>query len=69
MRRERELELERMYNSIRDTCEKLKTIGDGGRLYRIAISKQGLGQWAGVGTRIPTEAPGRNGGWDYTYKA
>lgn len=57
-RRDREAELERMYNKVRDACEELKNIGDGGRLFRIATSKAGIEAWP-KGVRIPTDGPGR----------
>ncbi|KAI9872558.1 MAG: hypothetical protein M1830_001483, partial [Pleopsidium flavum] len=61
-----ERELERQYNSMRDACEELRTgCGDGGRLFRVAMSKKGV--WAGVPVeyaRCQTEGPGREG-WDF----
>lgn len=75
----RERELERQYNAMRAACEELRLgVGDGGRLYRQAMSRKGLfggpkvAQSAGlVGNggipieyaRAQTEGPSR-GGWD-----
>jgi large subunit ribosomal protein L40 len=45
-KRARELELERQYNAMRAACEELRVgAGDGGRLYRQAMSKKGI--WGG----------------------
>ena len=42
-RRERERALERQYNAMREACEELRLgCGDGGRLYRQAITKKGV---------------------------
>ncbi|KAI4136056.1 MAG: hypothetical protein LQ347_000106 [Umbilicaria vellea] len=42
-RRAQELELERQYNAMRDACEELRVgVGDGGRLFRQAMSKKGI---------------------------
>ena len=39
----REQELERQYNAMRAACEELRLgVGDGGRLYRQAMSRKGL---------------------------
>ncbi|KAI9729427.1 MAG: hypothetical protein M1834_006808 [Cirrosporium novae-zelandiae] len=60
-----ERELERQYNCMRDACEHLRTeVGDGGRLFRIAMNKKNI--WQGVPieyARIQTESPPRDG-WD-----
>ncbi|KAL8661771.1 MAG: hypothetical protein Q9202_005268 [Teloschistes flavicans] len=81
LRKDSELELERQYNAMRAACEELRVgVGDGGRLYRQAMTKKGLfgglkevvgeGQWAGNGgvpieyARHQVEGPGR-GGWDH----
>lgn len=57
-----------MYNSMREACEELRMgVGDGGRLFRVAMGKKGV--WRGVPVeygRIQTEGPGRAGwneGW------
>ena len=75
----RERELERQYNAMRAACEELRLgVGDGGRLYRQAMSRKGLygglkaaqgGGLAGNGgipieyARAQTEGPSR-AGWD-----
>jgi large subunit ribosomal protein L40 len=42
-RRQQQLELERQWMSMRSACEDLRTgIGEGGRLYRQAMSKKGV---------------------------
>ena len=42
-RRERERALEKQYNAMRDAMEELRLgCGDGGRLYRQAVTKQGV---------------------------
>lgn len=81
LRRESELELERQYNAMRAACEELRVgAGDGGRLYRQAMTRKGLfgglkevegeGPFVGNGgvpieyARHQVEGPGR-GGWDH----
>lgn len=75
----RERELERQYNAMRAACEELRLgVGDGGKLYRQAMSRKGLygglkvasggGVVANGGVpieyaRAQTEGPSR-GGWD-----
>lgn len=88
LKRTRERELERQYNSMREACEALRLTDaygltteerakldapmegggkDTGRLYRIAMSKEGV--WKGVPieyARLQTETPPREGynvGW------
>jgi large subunit ribosomal protein L40 len=67
-REEQQLELERQWNAMRAACEELRTgVGDGGRLYRQAMSKKGV--WGGrsdlglleteAGTKMPTGEGGR----------
>ena len=79
-RAKRELELERQYNAMRAAMEELRLgAGDGGRLYRQAVSRKGIygglkvGQMGGlVGNggipaeyaRAQTEGPPR-AGWDH----
>ncbi|KAL8716300.1 MAG: hypothetical protein Q9220_000205 [cf. Caloplaca sp. 1 TL-2023] len=66
-RQAEERELERQYNSMRAACEELRTgAGDGGRLYRQAMSRKGLLGEGGVPieyARGQVEGPGRSG-WD-----
>lgn len=75
----RERELERQYNAMRAACEELRLgVGDGGKLYRQAMSRKrlngGLKVAAGGGVvgnggvpieyaRAQTEGPSR-AGWD-----
>lgn len=75
----RERELERQYNAMRAACEELRLgVGDGGKLYRQAMSRKGIfggpkvAEVAGVVgnggipieyARAQTEGPSR-GGWD-----
>ncbi|KAI9831576.1 MAG: hypothetical protein M1819_004808 [Sarea resinae] len=58
-------ELERVYNSMSAACEELRTgAGDGGRLFRVAMTKKGI--YAGVPVeyaRVQTEWPAK-GGWN-----
>ena len=73
------LELERMYNAMRAANEELRTgLGDGGKLFRQAMAKQGVfgglkaerGREGGVPVefgRFQTEGPPR-GGWDYSWR-
>ena len=43
IRKDREMELERQWNSMRDACEELRVgAGDGGLLFRKAMRKVGL---------------------------
>ncbi|KAF2424927.1 hypothetical protein EJ08DRAFT_689463 [Tothia fuscella] len=77
LRKEQELELERMYYEMRKACEQLRTIGrDGlegveeeGKLFRVAMEKKGV--WGGVPieyARAQTEWPSREGwnsGWTW----
>lgn len=76
----RERELERQYNAMRAACEELRLgVGDGGRLYRQAVSRKGIygglkvGEMGGVVgnggipveyARAQTDGPPR-GGWDH----
>ncbi len=70
-----ERELERMWHSMRDACEALRTlpVGDGwhgsqGYLFRKAMRKEGV--WDGVpieATRSQTEWPSRQG-WNMNWK-
>ncbi len=50
---------------MRSACEELRIgVGDGGRLFRVAMGKKGV--WRGVPVeyaRIQTEGPAR-GGWN-----
>ncbi|KAI1906687.1 hypothetical protein LOZ53_002384 [Ophidiomyces ophidiicola] len=66
----RDLELERMYASMRDACEELRTgVGDGGRLFRVSMNKKGVftdGIPIEYG-RLQTETPSREG-WNYDWK-
>ncbi|KAI9796254.1 MAG: hypothetical protein M1833_006423 [Piccolia ochrophora] len=62
----RQRELERLYNSMREACEVLRTLpGDDGRLYRRAMIRQGVyGNKEGAGWpieagRLLTEWPAR----------
>ena len=53
---------------MRDACEELRTgVGDGGRLFRVAMEKKGI--WRGVPVeyaRIQTEGPAREG-WNHDW--
>ncbi|KAH8146452.1 uncharacterized protein LAJ45_09398 [Morchella importuna] len=63
MRRAREGELERQYNKIKEACEELRRTDL--RLFRIAVSKKGVGV-PPIEMRIPTDTPpmrGWNHGW------
>jgi large subunit ribosomal protein L40 len=52
VKKNRQLELERQWNSMRDACEELRVgAGDGGRLFRKAMMKTGV--WGHDG--IPIE--------------
>ncbi|WEW55082.1 hypothetical protein PRK78_000510 [Emydomyces testavorans] len=66
----RDLELERMYASMRSACEELRTgAGDGGRLFRVSMQKKGVfvdGVPIEYG-RLQTETPSREG-WNYAWK-
>jgi len=68
------MELQRMYQSMKDACEELRHLDgpgekDGGRLFRIAMEKKGIFGPGGVPieySRSQTETPGReawNHGW------
>ncbi len=70
------MELERQYNAMREACEALRLIGDDGtpdgpnvgRLYRIAMGKQGV--WQGIPieyARIQTDYPSKDG-WNHDWK-
>ncbi|KAA6416213.1 MAG: hypothetical protein FRX48_00933 [Lasallia pustulata] len=67
--RAQELELERQYNAMRDACEELRVgVGDGGRLFRQAMTKKGI-----FARGIPVEYargqvdwPSREG-WDHEW--
>ena len=79
-RAQRELELERQYNAMRAAMEELRLgVGDGGKLYRQAVSRKGIygglkvGQSGSLGgnggipaeyARAQTEGPPR-AGWDH----
>lgn len=63
-RKERELELERQYNKIRDACTELQNTDL--RLFRIAISKKGVGV-PPIEIRIPTDTPPKNG-WNHAWR-
>ncbi|KAL8838761.1 MAG: hypothetical protein Q9170_002010 [Blastenia crenularia] len=79
-RRMEELELERQYNAMRAACEELRLgAGDGGRLYRQAITRKGLfgglkmeGDVVGNGgvpieyAKAQVDGPPR-GGWDHRW--
>ena len=73
-RESRERELERQYNSIREACEALKLVTDGGepageeggRLYRVALGKKEVGTFP-IELRIPTDTPPKNG-WNHGWK-
>ncbi|EER26504.1 hypothetical protein D8B26_003112 [Coccidioides posadasii str. Silveira] len=66
----RDLELERMYTSMRNACEELRTgVGDGGYLFRVSMHKKGVftdGVPIEYG-RLQTETPSREG-WNYEWK-
>ncbi|KAL2052455.1 hypothetical protein ABVK25_007327 [Lepraria finkii] len=78
----RERELERQYNAMRGAMEELRLgVGDGGRLYRQAVSRKGIygglkvGEMDGVVTnggipveyaRAQTDGPPRVG-WDHSW--
>ncbi|KAF8468965.1 mitochondrial ribosomal protein L28-domain-containing protein [Kalaharituber pfeilii] len=64
LRTQRELELERQYNKIRDACEELARTDQ--RLFRIATAKKGVGYFP-VEMRIPTDTPSREG-WNYGWR-
>jgi large subunit ribosomal protein L40 len=64
VRREREVELEKQYNKIRDACAELEKTDS--RLFRIAISKKGVGV-PPIEMRIPTDTPPKNG-WNHAWK-
>ena len=49
VKKNRELELERQWNSMRDACEELRVgTGDGGRLFRKAMMKTGVWGHGGI---------------------
>jgi hypothetical protein len=49
VKKNRELELERQWNSMRDACEELRVgAGDGGRLFRKAMMKTGVWGHGGI---------------------
>jgi len=69
-----QLELQRMYQSMSDACEKLRLLDppgtkDGGRLYRIAMEKKGIFRHGGVPieyARAQTETPGKEA-WNHDW--
>lgn len=65
-----EVELQRQWQSMRAACEELRTgVGDGGKLFRIAMNKKGVfsRQVPIEYGRLQTETPGREG-WNYDWK-
>lgn len=73
MRKEAELDLERQYWAMNNACEELRLIGenglpggkDEGRLFRIAMRKEGTWQGAPIEyARMQTEWPSRDG-WNH----
>ena len=75
LRQEAQLDLERQYWAMNKACEELRLIGenglpggkDEGRLFRIAMRKEGI--WQGVPieyARMQTEWPAKDG-WNHTW--
>jgi len=63
-RKEREYELERQYNKMRDACEELRLTSRG--LYERAVAKS-IFRYPIVEFRIPTDTPAKNG-WNHEWK-
>ncbi|PMD63512.1 uncharacterized protein K444DRAFT_641329 [Hyaloscypha bicolor E] len=73
-----ELELQRMYQSMHNTMEVLRTMDEkdglgrgkeAGRLYRVALEKKGIFGQGGVPieyARLQTDTPGREA-WDHSW--
>jgi large subunit ribosomal protein L40 len=69
-----ELELQRMYQSMHETMEVLRTMDapgtkDAGRLYRVALEKKGIFGKGGVPVeyaRLQTDTPGKEA-WDHSW--
>ncbi|KAL2222786.1 hypothetical protein M432DRAFT_21335 [Thermoascus aurantiacus ATCC 26904] len=69
-RRARELELQRMWQAMRDACEELRTgIGDGGKLFRKSMIKKGVFKdlFPIEYGRMQTEGPSKDG-WNHEWK-
>jgi large subunit ribosomal protein L40 len=63
-----ELELQRMYQSMHETMEVLRTM-DAGRLYRVALEKKGIFGKGGLPVeyaRLQTDTPGKEA-WDHSW--
>ena len=58
LKRERDLELERQWNKIRDACEELRLHDT--RLFEIATNIKGTGMFP-IDLRIPTDTPPKHG--------
>jgi large subunit ribosomal protein L40 len=70
LRQARHLELQRQFQAMQAACEELRTgAGDGGRLFRISMSKQGVfsDMFPIEYARLQTEGPSKDG-WNYDWR-
>lgn len=68
MQREQFDALQRQFNKMRDACEELRNLPDGGRLFRTAMERKGVAAYGyPIEMRTMTETPSRKG-WDHEWK-